>query len=260
MPIGGKEMHAWWLARLIIRGVAAVTLAGTSPLAVAEGVPEPARGVVRPIDQAQLSTELASRVMQIPFKAGQQFRKGDLLVEFDCRRQKAEYASAEAQLREMRLTLQNHAYLEKLAAAGKQDVEISRARADKAAAEAEVLHLRLEQCQVWAPFDGRVAELGISVHELPVQGRPFIKLIRDSDLEIELIVPSVWLEWLVLGSAFTFTVDETGETVTGKVARIGAAVDPVSQTIKVFGLFTGARAIVLAGMSGSAQFTRGVRP
>ncbi len=221
---------------------------------------EPVRGIVRAAEQAQISTELPSRVTQLTFKPGQQFRKGDLLVEFDCRRQQAELASADAQLREMRLTLDNHVYLEKLKAAGKQDVEVSRARADKAAAEADVLRLRLEQCKVIAPFDGRIVDLGISVHELPAPGRPFIRIIRDSQLEIELIIPSPWLRWLDVGAAFTFAIDETGETITGKVERIGGAVDPVSQTIKVVGVFEGVRKRVLAGMSGSAQFVRAARP
>lgn len=219
----------------------------------------PARGVVRPINQATISTDLQARVSMLAVKEGAAFKAGDVLVEFDCRRYRAELASALAQRREAELALDNNLVLNEHRAIGKHEVEISRARVDRAAGDAEVLASRVDDCRILAPFEGRVAELAIHVHETPVAGRPFISLINDRKLEIEMIVPSTWLAWLRDGASFDFHVDELKRILPAKVTRIGAAVDPVSQTVKLVGTFTDAADLsgVLAGMSGAADFTPG---
>ena len=65
-----------------------------------------------------------------------------------------------------------------------------------------------------------------------------------------------WLGWLVPGSPFRFRIDETGRSYEAKVTRLGAAVDPVSQTVRGVGQFAGGREAVLPGMSGSAEFAQ----
>ena len=214
------------------------------------------RGVVRPQSQATISTDFQASVSASKFKEGDRFRKGELLIEFDCRRHQAELAAAEAQTLEMRLALENNVTLDKYKAVGKSDLEISRARVKRTEAEASGLRARLDQCKVVAPFDGRIAELGIHEHEMPSPGKPFLTIIEDQKLEIELIVPSDWLKWLKPETAFVFTVDETQSALPARVSRIGAAVDPVSQTVKVMGFFDtdAAASGILSGMSGGAQF------
>ena len=216
----------------------------------------PIRGVVRPQSQATISTDFQAAVSAAKFKEGDRFRKGDLLIEFDCRRHQAELAAAEAQTLEMRLALENNVTLDKYKAVGKSDLEISRARVKRTEADANGLRARLDQCKVVAPFDGRIAELGIHVHEMPAPGKPFLTIIEDQKLEIELIVPSDWLKWLKPEVPFVFTVDETLAAFPARVSRIGAAVDPVSQTVKVMGHFDtdAASAGILSGMSGAAEF------
>lgn len=229
------------------------TLAGESDISAVEGLAP--RGVVRPTDQATLAIEFSAVASKIHFREGQAFRKGDRLVEFDCRRQQAEFKSAAAQHREMELTLQSNVYLRRRGAGGDHEIEVSRTRVAKAAAEAEALKLRLEQCTIDAPFSGSVVELSIYEHEMPAPGKPFLKIIRSGSLEVELIVPSNWLIWLQEGERFNFNVEETGKTYEASVVRIAKAVDPVSQTVKIFGKLTKETGI-LAGMSGTAQFAR----
>jgi membrane fusion protein, multidrug efflux system len=225
-------------------------------VAVQPSLPTPVRGVVRPQNQATISTDLQAQVSATKFKEGDRFVKGDVLIEFDCRRTQAELDAADAQTLEMKLALDNNVALEKYKAVGRADLEISRARVKKTEAEANGLRARLDQCRVVAPFNGRIAELGIQAHEMPAMGKPFLTIIEDQALEIELIVPSDWLKWLRTSTAFNFNVDETKASLPAHVTRIGAAVDPVSQTIKVMGLFDAdvAAGGILSGMSGNAEF------
>jgi membrane fusion protein, multidrug efflux system len=233
-------------------------MAATSHAGMAEppNASVPVRGIVRPQSQATISTDLQATVSVANFKEGDRFRKGDVLIEFDCRRAQAELDAADAQALEMRLALDNNVVLDKYKAVGRSDLEISRARVKKSAAEAGGIRARLDQCKVVAPFDGRIAEQLIQAHEMPGLGKPFLTIIEDQALEIELIVPSDWMKWVKPGTAFTFLVDETSSSFAAHVTRLGAAVDPVSQTIKVMGLFdtNAADAGILSGMSGNADF------
>lgn len=214
----------------------------------------PARGVVRAIDQAQISSDLGARVAKVGFRVGESFKKGELLIGFDCERVRADANAADAVYREMKVTLESNNKLEKFNAIGKDELEISKARVDKAEADAQGLKAKAAQCDVVAPFDGRVAELSINPHEQPPPGKPFLVIVGASRLEIELIVPSKWLGWMKLDDVFEFRIDEIGRPYKAKVARIGASVEAVSQMVKVIGVFDEAAVAVLPGMSGEAVF------
>ena len=65
-----------------------------------------------------------------------------------------------------------------------------------------------------------------------------------------------WLAWLRTGQAFTLDLDETGRSHPGRITRLGAQIDPISQTLTVYGALTGTPAGLVAGMSGAARFPR----
>ena len=113
---------------LILSGLVWAPAVGAESPDAKSAQPLPVRGVVRPSAQAIISTDLTARVARVGFREGAQFRMGDVLVAFDCRRHKAELASAEAQNREMLVAFDSALFLEKRNAGSRQDVEIARAR------------------------------------------------------------------------------------------------------------------------------------
>jgi membrane fusion protein, multidrug efflux system len=219
------------------------------------------RGVVRPARQATISTDGALRAIELPYREGARFKNGDTLALFDCRRQKADLAAAVASRREAILTMESNIELDRFRAVGKNDVEISRARADKASADVTGLETRLDECRLVAPFDGRITELSLRTYERTVPQRPFMSIIDDSALEIELIAASAMLSRLTPGTRFSFRLDELGgRTVDAEVAHLGASVDPVSKTIKIIGLVKVHDPQILSGMSGTATFSGEAKP
>ena len=104
-----------------------------------------------------------------------------------------------------------------------------------------------------APFDGHVLELGIHEHETAQPGKPYIGIIADGELEIDLIVPADWVRDVKVGSELKFAVDESKSAHTIVVKRVGAAIDPLSQTAKLVAAFSGSAEGVMPGMSGSAE-------
>jgi multidrug efflux pump subunit AcrA (membrane-fusion protein) len=81
-------------------------------------------------------------------------------------------------------------------------------------------------------------------------GQALLEILDDSILELEFIVPSKWLAWLKTGQGFQVAIDETGKTYPAKVQRIGARVDPVSQSVKISAIVDGKFGELMAGMSG----------
>ena len=227
-----------------------------APMPALAGPELPVRGIVRPVNMASVSTDLPFRIVSLPFRKGESFKKGDLLVRLDCARLMAERKSLQAERKIQQLAFQNNSELNKLNAIGEFDVLTAKAKVEKADAEISRLDVRIARCDIKAPYDGRVDALVKHENETPKAGEPVIRIIQDDVLEVEFIVPSNWLGWLAKGTAFSFKIDETGRTYKGELVRLGASVDPVSQTIEVTGRFTGKAKGVLAGMSGSAKFAK----
>ncbi|MGB7204711.1 MAG: efflux RND transporter periplasmic adaptor subunit [Anderseniella sp.] len=215
-----------------------------------------ARGVVKATAEAALATELSAIVRKVPFRDGEAFRKGDLLIGFDCARYEAGHKAARSAHVAESITAANNRKLLKHQAVGRNEVAISEARAAKAKSEADAIKTRLVNCEIHAPFDGRVVERAINEHEMAKPGEAMMRIVASGPREINIIVPSTWMTWMKQGVSFSFLVDETGETLAGKVARLGAAVDPVSKTVKIIGTFAETSERVLPGMSGSATFAR----
>jgi membrane fusion protein, multidrug efflux system len=215
-----------------------------------------ARGVVRPWHEVKIAVDLAARVKHLPLRVGDRFNKGASLLEFDCARFQADLRAAKATEAEHNAVHKTNITLRQHRAAGTNDVEVSRARLAKANAEAESLSLRISQCRIEAPFAGRVVERMIDLHELPQANQPLLRIVNDGDLEVALIVPASWLRWLKKDAVLDFTLDDTGVVARAFVTRLGASVDPVSQTIELFAKLEGATGHVLPGMSGIARFAQ----
>lgn len=254
------NQRRWCGARVVIAAMPmllATLLASDATAADAikpEGAPTTVRGLVRPLQQASIAVELPVRVAKIAVREAQAFNKSDTIIIFDCERPEAEVAAADAVSREMALVLESSTYLQKRGAVGSHDVEIARARAAKASAEAKALKSKLKDCRIVAPFNGRVSELTLNEHETPQPGKPFLVLVDETNFEIDLIVPSKWLRTLKAGTKFNFEIDETARSYAAHILRIGAVVDPVSQTVKAIAGFERADERVQAGMSGTANF------
>lgn len=255
------------ISRTLACAVAAVLLTALPASAADDAVrprdgllSEPVRGLVRPFARSAIGSELPFRIIALNVREAQPFAEGDVLVAFDCERLQAEFEAADATRREMQLTLQSNLYLDKNGAIGQLEVGIAQARADKAKAEAQSLAARLKQCKIVAPFSGRVVELSVNLHETPAAGKPFMVLVDESRFELDIVMPSLLLKGLRPGHPFTFTIDETGRHYKGRVDRVGAAVDPVSQSIKLIGTIDARAPDIVTGMSGWARFDTAASP
>jgi membrane fusion protein, multidrug efflux system len=213
--------------------------------------PSPLRGVVKAIHDANISSDIGTRIIDLPFREGQAFKKNDLLIAFDCERLQADIKAAEAERRGHHTAWENSARLYQLRAAGAHEVSLAAATHDKSQAIVEGLQVRLKHCRVLAPFDGRVLDLNIRKHETPSANQPLIRILDDQTLEIDMLLPASSLKTVKPGAKFELTLDETNRVIAGEITRVGAALDIVSQTFKAAGVIKDDLNGVLPGMSGT---------
>ena len=212
------------------------------------------RGLIKPLREALLSTDVTAKVSHISVKDGDHFKQGEKLIQFDCDRQKAELRAAKAETKARKLMFGNNQDLSQFNAVGSLELDVSKAQYDKALAELNVIKVRHQKCEIKAPWNGRVTEVNAHAHEVIEPGREIMKILDDDSLEIEMIVPSKWLRWLEPGINCPIAVDETGKNYDIKISRVGARVDPVSQTVRIFASFKNEVTDILAGMSGTVIF------
>ncbi|MCH7344274.1 efflux RND transporter periplasmic adaptor subunit [Pelomonas sp. CA6] len=201
-----------------------------------------------------LSGELSAKIASLPVPEGGGFRKGQVLVEFDCDSYRAQLAKAQAAQEAASQLLEVNQQLVKLNSAGTLETTQAQGRAKETAAELSYMKTVVNKCAIYAPFAGRVARRVAAVHQYVSPGNPVLDIVDAGPLELRMLVPSKWLAQLKPGSRFTVAVDELGSSFPARIERLGAQIDPVSQSVLAVGVVDGAAPALLPGMSGWASF------
>jgi len=221
---------------------------GSSSAALADDFS--ARGLVKAKSRAVLASEIGAVVDLTPFRSGDNFKKGDTLIGFDCRLLKSQKDKVEAQTNASKAQLANARDLEKMRSIGALDVTLAKADFDRARAELKIATLNVERCSVKAPFDGTVVQLLVNAFESVDLRRNLIEIVSSSALEVEIIAPADWLKRVSKGQKAQMDIDELGVSSEVEFIAVGGAVDPVSQTVIIRARFGELPNDILPGMSG----------
>ncbi|CAN5379496.1 hypothetical protein BH11PSE4_BH11PSE4_32080 [soil metagenome] len=210
------------------------------------------RAQLTPRNFTTLSSEISARIDRITTRVGQHFKKGDLLIVFDCVTQRAQVARAKAVATQAEKTAAINQRLANLKSISQLELDVSRAEVEKTKAELAIADAAASKCDIEAPFSGVTVEQKAQQFQYATPSQPLLEILDDRSLEVELIAPSRGLAWLKPGYAFQVHIEETDKTYPAEITRVGGRVDPVSQTIKVFGEIRADASELMAGMSGRA--------
>jgi len=236
------------------------------PEADASAAPEELVGVLLPPQMANLSPRIDLKVLEIRARAGQAVRKGDVIVAFDLRSLRHDYAMAAAQLKVARAdeesassdltaarskadrrTASVHVAGEQIAlvsgeeaAQARSDVRSAAAHTASASAriaEQEVrvsqLRLALEESELRAPFDGVVSavnvEAGTTAHTEEVVAR----VVGVKGLRVRIAVPERSASSLGAPRA-RLRLDD--RTLLATVTYVAPEVEPASRVFVVEGV------------------------
>lgn len=264
LPVPGKRATTLFMA-----GAAALLLAGTAAWAQApaRGAPDPLlatpiagappansrqeiRAQLTPRRYTTIAAEVGARIKSLPVAEAGAFTEGQLLVGFDCSVQEAQRDKARAELEGTQASLRANQRLAELNSVGQLELDLARVSVTRAQAELSTHQAVIDKCTIKAPFPGRVAEQKVREQQFVQPGQAMLDILDDTSLELEFLVPSAWLRWLKPGQPLKVTIDETRKTYPARFTRIGAKVDPVSQSVKVAATIDGTFPELIAGMSG----------
>jgi membrane fusion protein, multidrug efflux system len=236
----------------MLRAAFALAAAIYTDAAAAEKPVAEAQAKLVALHAATLSSEMAGRIDAIATRVGDRFRKGDVLVTFDCALPNAQLTHAQAALTEAARTYEIDRRAAPQKTTGQLELDIPAAEVLKAKADLAAAETLVSRCSITAPFAGVTVDQKIRAFEYATPGQALLGVLDDHALEVELTAPSRWLSRLRPGTAFQLAVDETGKTYLGKVVRLGGRVDGVNQSVRVFGEITAEAPDLMPGMSGKA--------
>lgn len=202
-----------------------------------------------------LASRLAGPIERMTVNDGERFDKGKELVLMNCAVQQAELEKAIAEQEAARHTLEARQRLQKLSSGSELETRMALAEVARMGAEVKRAQAIVGMCSLSAPFSGRVVARQAQPFQSVTPGQAVLDILDDSDLSVQLNIPSRWLRWLDVATPFTLTLDETGETYAARVTMIGTRIDPASQSVGVTADIQGNHSKLLAGMSGIAFFS-----
>jgi membrane fusion protein (multidrug efflux system) len=210
--------------------------------------------IIRSSDQATFSSETTAHIALLTIEEGSYFKQGDILLQLDCREQQAELKKSQAQQQATREAEKSANRLQSYGSISES--ELIKAQSEAAMADADVERLKavVDKCTIRAPFNGAVSELMVHAHETVKPGDPLLKIVNTDKLELQMQIPSSWLQWMRIGTEFNVHVSEINESINAKVIKINPQIDSVSQTVKIIGIITEHNPNLLPGMSGQAIF------
>lgn len=203
---------------------------------------------------AVIAAPMAGQLVEFSVADGDTVHRDDVLARFDCRQPEAVLARARAELVKRQDLLATQKALKALNTYSKADFTMAQNDVEVAKAELILAQTSVDNCTIKAPINGRVANAPVRNYQFVQAATPLLELVDDRDLELEFIVPSIWLRWLKPNAHTRVQVSETQGIYDAHIVRISGRVDAASQTIKIYGRIDGDVSALLPGMSGVAHF------
>jgi RND family efflux transporter MFP subunit len=199
-----------------------------------EGIP--LSGTLQPAVDVRIASPIPEVIEQVLVNEGDAVKKGQVLARFQTGVVGAQAASAEAQ---RRIAASDYERMKNLFAEGavsQKDVENAELTLRSAEAIEAQATKRLSEATVRAPVSGVISERLVESGNRVKDGDHLFQLVNTDALEFQATVPSQFAGQLRPGAPVALSITGLGEgsNVSGKVARINAAVDPSTRQVKVY--------------------------
>lgn len=239
-----------WIAVLLAGGTAAGAGQGDGGVpvqAVVTSTAEAFDGVVQALRQTEVTAQVAGAIVDLPVKAGDTVRAGQVLARLDARAAEqvaaaggAQVLAAQASEEEARRELarqqrlfEKHYISE--AALERAEARHATARAQAAAQRAAAGASRTQSgfYVVAAPYDAVVAEVPVALGDMALPGRPLLRLYDPRALRVSVNVPQRVAEALRPADVPMLTLPGDPAPVTPLAVRRLPVADPATHTVEL---------------------------
>ena len=200
-------------------------------------------GRVSAVVQAELSFEVAGRIDYFPVREGQRVIEGEVIARIDNRNYQADFAASQARLESAKSDYDRFTALLEKNAVSQRNLESRRRNYEVAKADLDIAAKALEDTELQAQFDGRIALRLVDNHQNVQAKQPVVLLQDDSLLEIKADVPERDLiaetgdttaaELTQRLNPFVSITSIPGRTFPAELKEVATAANPTTRTFEV---------------------------
>ncbi len=206
-------------------------------------------GTLRPMEQVDISAEIAGKVQEVLFKEGQAVTKGQSLIKInddDLQAQLTRYQFQEKTLAErlerQRILLQREAISQETFDAVQTDYNVLNA-------DIALLNVRIDRSTVKAPFAGVIGFRYVSEGTYIQPGTKIAQLVDFSQLRVEFAIPEKYISLPLIGQKIYFTTEGNDRRNEARIYAMEPKIDEATRTIVVRALFDNAAGRIRPGMT-----------
>ncbi len=173
---------------------------------------------VRPLNRPQIAAEVSGQILRLPVRVGEVVAADTVLVELDCRIYQAQVQAAgaalqrvQAQLHFARAQLQRAQNLRRKGSVSNEILEQRRLAVNTASADVqaqqvqqELAQLRVQHCQIKAPFAALISQRLSSAGSYATPGTPLLELVQLEQREVRAELRTLAAEALRAGQKIRF--------------------------------------------------------
>jgi multidrug efflux system membrane fusion protein len=206
-------------------------------------------GSVAAVHQVTISAEASGKVSKLVFQAGTAVKKGDLLVQLNDAPEQADLASARAQQRLAKVSLDRAQQLTAKGFVAQSQLDQARSQYDAATAAIARDEALIAQKQVRAPFDGTLGVRLIEVGQYLEPGAAMVVLTDESLLYVDFTVPEQARPQVQMQQDVTVSVDAyPGKTFRGRIYVLDPQITADTRTVKLQAVVENKDHELMAGM------------
>lgn len=191
-------------------------------------------GTVEEENATLVSFSVAGTVKSIHVGLGDRVRKGQLIATLDKQQIESSWRAAKSTLDQAEDAYKR---MQKLHEGGSlPDIKWVEAESKLHQAQSmeEIARKNLADCQLYAPFDGVVAEKQAEVGTNVMPGMAIVKVVSGQKLKVKIAVPESEIAQIKTGQKALIRVEALGgRTISGTVAEKGIVANPLSRSYDV---------------------------
>jgi membrane fusion protein (multidrug efflux system) len=192
-----------------------------------------ASGTILASEEVELRSEVAGKVVSLPFKEGARVKKGDLLVKINDADLRAQLMRARSRLDLATQREDRQKRLREISGVSADQYDEARNELTAATAEVALLEANLQKTEVRAPFDGVIGIRLVSEGSYISSATLVARLQDMSFVKVDFSVPEKYAPQVRTGMEITFTIEGTSEVFRGTVYAIEPKIDPATRSLRV---------------------------
>lgn len=209
----------------------------------------PAIGTLIASQGVEIASQVAGIVTGLGFESGQDVPVGSKLVQLDISVEQADFASAEAILKEADVSFKRQTDLLLKAVASEANVDTARAKRDSAEAALNRIKALIAQKAILAPFAGRLGIRHVELGQYISPGLAMVSLQALDPVWVDFPMPEQNVGKLRVGQTVQLSVDAyPGKVFAGTIASLDARVSQETRTLLVRGTLPNPDRTLLPGM------------